>query len=38
MKDTKHIRQDFHSVTFVMPQDGTLGRWGAQGDQKLILR
>ena len=28
MKDIKHIRQDFHSVTLVMPQGGTLGRWG----------
>ena len=28
MKDTKHIRKDFHSVTLVMPQGGNLGRWG----------
>ena len=31
MKDTKHIRRDFHSVARVMPQGGTLERWGAQG-------
>ena len=27
MKGAKHISQDFHSVTLVMPQGGTLGRW-----------
>ena len=31
MKDTKHIRRDFHSVPWVMPQGGTLGRWGCPG-------
>ena len=30
MKDTKHIRQDFHSVTWV-PRDGTLGCCGCPG-------
>ena len=37
MKDTKHIRRDFHSVTLVMPQGGTLGAGGAQGGRKLIF-
>ena len=32
MKDTKHIRWDFHSVTLVMPQGWDLGgTGGAQG-------
>ena len=30
MKDTKHIRQDFHSVARVMPQGRDFGRRGAQ--------
>ena len=30
MKDTEHIRQDFHSVTWVMLQ-GWRGAGGAQG-------
>ena len=34
MKDTKHIRQDFHSVAWVMPRGGTLGCWGCPGGQK----
>ena len=34
MQDTTHIRQDFHSVAWVMPQRGTLGRWGCPGGQK----
>ena len=25
MKDTKHIRRDFHSVTLVMPQGSNFG-------------
>ena len=29
MKDTKHIRRDFHSVPWVMSQGRTLGHWGA---------
>ena len=30
MKDTKHIRRDFHSVPWVMPQGWDLGRPGGQ--------
>ena len=30
MKDTEHIRRDFYSVTWVMPQGGPLGCWGAR--------
>ena len=30
MKDTKHIRRDFHS--------GTLGRWGCPGDQIFFFK
>ena len=30
MKNTKHIRRDFHSVTFVSPRGGTLGSWGVK--------
>ena len=30
MKDTKHIRHDFHSVPWVMPQGWDLGRPGGQ--------
>ena len=37
MKDTNHNRRDFHSVTLVMLQGGTLGRWGAQGGQKYFF-
>ena len=36
MKDTKHIRRGFHSVTLVMSQSGTLGRWGCPGRSKKI--
>ena len=36
MKDTKYIRRDFHSVTWVMPQGWDLGHWGAQGVKKLL--
>ena len=32
MKDTKHIRWDFHSVTLLMPQGWDFG--GAQGVKK----
>ena len=31
MNDTKHIRQDFHSVAWVMPHGRTLGRIGCPG-------
>ena len=34
MKDTKHIRSDFHSVSWVMPKGGTMGRWGWPDGQK----
>ena len=37
MKDTKHIRRDFHSVAWVMPRGGTLGRLGRPGDQKFFF-
>ena len=37
MKDTKHIRQDFHSVTLVMPRGGLWGAGGAQGGQKIFF-
>ena len=33
MKDLRHIRLDFHSVTLVTPQGGTLGRLGCPGGQ-----
>ena len=36
MKDTKHIRQDFYSVTWVMPQ-GWEGLWGAGGAQVVKI-
>ena len=36
MKDTKYIRRDFHSVTWIMPQGWDLGHWGAQGVKKLL--
>ena len=35
IKDTKHIRRDFHSVTWVMPQGWDLG--GAGGAQGSII-
>ena len=32
MKDTKHIRRDFHSVALVMPQGSDLSvPWGGGG-------
>ena len=35
MKDTKHIRRDFHSVHWVMPQGWNFGALGgAQGVKK----
>ena len=34
MKDTKHIRGDFHSVAWVMPQGFDFGVLGCPGDQK----
>ena len=36
MKDTKHIRRDFYSVAWVMPQGvGLWGTGGAQGAKKI---
>ena len=44
MKDTKHIRRDFHSVPWVMPQGlghapgvGLWGAGGAQGVKKIFF-
>ena len=34
MKDKKHIRRDFHSVAWVMPQGSDLGRRGCPGGSK----
>ena len=36
MKDTKHIRRDFHSVAWVMPKGSDLGALGCPGGQKKI--
>ena len=36
MKDTKHIRQDFHWVAWVMPQGSDLGvPWGVEWSKKI---
>ena len=38
MKDTKYIRQDFHSVSWVMPQGWDFGALGVpRGGQKIIF-
>ena len=45
-KDIKHIKQDSHSVTWVMPQEWNLGAlgagwgagWGAQGVKHIFFR
>ena len=37
MKDTKHIRWDFHSVAWVMPQGSDLGVLGVPWGQKLFF-
>ena len=39
MKDTKHIRRDFHSVAWVMPLgwDFGGGGWGCPGGQKIFF-
>ena len=37
MKDIKHIRRDFHSVAWVMPQGSDFGAWGAQGVKKVVF-
>ena len=34
MKDTKHIRRDFYSVPWVMPQGWDFGALGCPGGQK----
>ena len=37
IKDLKHIRRDFHSATWVMPQGWDLGvPWGVGGGKKKI--
>ena len=36
MKDTKHIRRDFHSVARVMPQGWDF--WGAQGSKLFFFK
>ena len=38
MKDTKHIRRDFHSVALVTPQGWGGGVWGAQGVKKCFFK
>ena len=39
MKDTKHIRLDFHSVTWVMPLGSDLGVLGVpRGSKKMIFK
>ena len=38
LKDIKHIRRDFHSVAWVMPQGWDLGvPWGVGGSKKLFF-
>ena len=37
MKDTKHIRRDFHSVAWVMPQGWDFGGLGCPGGQKKFF-
>ena len=37
MKDTKHIRQDFYSVAWVMSRGGTLGHGGYPGGQTIFF-
>ena len=37
MKDTKHIRRDFYSVAWVMPQGWDLGALGCPGGQKFFF-
>ena len=38
MKDTKHVRREFPSVTWVMPRGGTLGRRGCPGGQIFYFK
>ena len=37
MKDTKHVRQDFHSVAWVMPQGWDFGALGGTQGVKLFF-
>ena len=37
MKDTKHIRQDFYSVAWVMPQGWDFGALGVPSGQKKFF-
>ena len=38
MKNTKHIRRDFHSVTWVMSQGWNFERWGCPGIKNIIFK
>ena len=38
MKDTKHIRQDFNSVAWVMPQGSDFGALGVPRGSKKIFK
>ena len=39
MKDIKHIRRDFHSVAWVMPQGSDFGvPWGVEWSKKMFSR
>ena len=38
MKDIKHIRQDFHSTAWVMPQGWDLGELGGVGEGQILTR
>ena len=37
MKDTKHIRRDFNSVAWVMPQGSDFAEQGCPGGQKKFF-
>ena len=38
MKDTKHIRRDFYSVAWIMPQGWDFRRWGCPGGQFFFFK
>ena len=38
MKDTKHIRRDFHFVPWVMPQGWDFGALGCQGGPNFFFK
>ena len=38
MKDTKHIRRDFYSVAWVMPQGWDFGTLGHTGGQTIFFK